>query len=408
MKYFQKLKILNFGPIVTTGSKMLEFKRCTVFIGDQGTGKSTIAKVYSSLVWFEKAIVAKKTQNNQRNIEDIKKLFSQQNIPYDYFNKNTIIEYESNVLSMHITINSVKIIEKEFLNKEYKSPQIQYIPSERNLLSISDSLNKISGLPEIINQFSNDFSDAKNTINTILFQKYAFKYDSKSGVDYVIANNDELSKVTLKQASSGIQSVYPLLFVSKFLSGMVRKSFFERLKETDNNRRQRIFDSIKYDNSYSIIKDFISSGIDKEIKKINELKFESEYGCIVDSCLIEIIEEPEQNLYPISQIELLKNIVTDTNGQFDRLILTTHSPYILSQINNYIYASQKYKNFKRVVKELGKDVFIDFNSISAYKIKNGKIKSIIDKNFEGIDVLEIDECSRNIASIFDKLVDINE
>ena len=407
MHHFQKLKINNFGPIKSTGTKMLDFKRCTVFIGDQGTGKSTIVKVYSTLTWLEKAIVAKKIYNGKFSIKDIKNLFSQQNIPSEYFTDKTNIEYDSNVLHISIIASEISISKKTFINDEYKSPQIQYIPSERNLLSISNSLNSISGLPEILNQFSLEFKNAKDVIDEINFQKYIFKHDKKRDFDYVVYAPDS-SKVSLKQASSGIQSLFPLLFVSRFFSQNLKKSFFERLVETDNNRRQIVLSLIDNNEIYNIVNNFITSGIDKELKKIEKSKFETLFGNIVDSCFVEIVEEPEQNLYPTSQIELLNNILIDTNREFDKLILTTHSPYILSQINNYIYANQIYKKYNKTIKEINKNLFINFSDVSAYKIKEGKIKNIIDKDYEGVDVLEIDECSRNINLVFDKLVNINE
>ena len=124
---------------------------------------------------------------------------------------------------------------------------------------------------------------------------------------------------------------------------------------------------------------------------------------IVNSCFIEIVEEPEQNLFPISQVEVLKSIVEDTNGENDKLIMTTHSPYILSQINNYIFAKSQ-NDLKNVsIKEIPSSLYVDYNDVSAYKIVDGYVNDIMDKEYGGIDVNEIDECSRNITKVFDKL-----
>ena len=56
----QELFIRNFGPITDGSKEPLKFKRCSVFIGDQGSGKSSVVKLYSTLTWLEKYIVAKK------------------------------------------------------------------------------------------------------------------------------------------------------------------------------------------------------------------------------------------------------------------------------------------------------------------------------------------------------------
>ena len=60
-----KIRIKNFGPIKEgftetlqngTVNDWLDVKKVTVFIGNQGSGKSTVAKLISTLTWIEKAI----------------------------------------------------------------------------------------------------------------------------------------------------------------------------------------------------------------------------------------------------------------------------------------------------------------------------------------------------------------
>ena len=102
MNNYQRLKIENFGPIISTGKSPLDFKRCTVFIGDQGTGKSTIVKLFSTLTWLEKAILAKRIHNTSLTFDEIKGMFQRQNIPSEYFVKESIVEYDSNELLIKI------------------------------------------------------------------------------------------------------------------------------------------------------------------------------------------------------------------------------------------------------------------------------------------------------------------
>ena len=55
-----KIRIKNFGPIKEgrqDNEGWIDIKKVTVFIGNQGSGKSTIAKVISSFTWMEKALV---------------------------------------------------------------------------------------------------------------------------------------------------------------------------------------------------------------------------------------------------------------------------------------------------------------------------------------------------------------
>ena len=61
-----RLKIKNFGPIeenisadgtlADDGFFTVEFPSVTVFIGRQASGKSTLAKLYSTLAWLDKTL----------------------------------------------------------------------------------------------------------------------------------------------------------------------------------------------------------------------------------------------------------------------------------------------------------------------------------------------------------------
>ncbi|MCD8164786.1 MAG: AAA family ATPase, partial [Bacteroides sp.] len=54
-----RIKIRNFGPIkngLTENGGWMDIKKVTTFIGNQGSGKSTIAKVISTLLWIEKVL----------------------------------------------------------------------------------------------------------------------------------------------------------------------------------------------------------------------------------------------------------------------------------------------------------------------------------------------------------------
>ena len=54
-----RIKIKNFGPLNTsteTDDDWIQIRKITVFVGNQGSGKSTIAKLISTCVWIEKVL----------------------------------------------------------------------------------------------------------------------------------------------------------------------------------------------------------------------------------------------------------------------------------------------------------------------------------------------------------------
>ena len=53
-----RIKIKNFGPIregFVDNDGWMDIEKVTVFIGDQGSGKSTVAKWISTFSWLEKS-----------------------------------------------------------------------------------------------------------------------------------------------------------------------------------------------------------------------------------------------------------------------------------------------------------------------------------------------------------------
>lgn len=53
----ERLIVKSFGPVKDLD---IIFKKVTLFIGDQGTGKSCVAKLFSMFKWMEKVLSQKK------------------------------------------------------------------------------------------------------------------------------------------------------------------------------------------------------------------------------------------------------------------------------------------------------------------------------------------------------------
>ena len=121
-----------------------------------------------------------------------------------------------------------------------------------------------------------------------------------------------------------------------------------------------------------------------------------------------IIEEPEAHLYPEAQKEIIELISLLSNSNDNQVIVTTHSPYILSSLNNLIYAKniKNNENIKEVEKIVDKKIWLDSDKINAYLIKNGQAENILDFELKLIKAEKIDSASEQINSIYDKLFDL--
>ncbi|MEZ4657994.1 MAG: AAA family ATPase [Caldilineaceae bacterium] len=53
-----------------------------------------------------------------------------------------------------------------------------------------------------------------------------------------------------------------------------------------------------------------------------------------------VIEEPEAHLYPLAQKQLMEVLALVLNSTDSQFIITTHSPYILSIVNNLLFATR--------------------------------------------------------------------
>ncbi|MDZ3817588.1 AAA family ATPase [Prevotella bivia] len=123
-----------------------------------------------------------------------------------------------------------------------------------------------------------------------------------------------------------------------------------------------------------------------------------------------IIEEPEENLFPSTQYELIKHIVTMLdNGRDNTLVVTTHSPYIMTSINNLIQAQHVIDedgNAKARLSEiLSTTSYMSYDDINAWAFANGKLISIKDDELRLISAESLDAVSDSISSDFELLLD---
>lgn len=124
------------------------------------------------------------------------------------------------------------------------------------------------------------------------------------------------------------------------------------------------------------------------------------------------LEEPEENIFPKTQYQLVKWLVQMMDVSVDNSIsMTTHSPYILSSLNNLIQAADAIsKDFRNadVIRDniLGSDAFIGFDNISVYAMIDGRVKTIKDEELRLISQSALDSASDDISEDFSKLLEL--
>lgn len=127
----------------------------------------------------------------------------------------------------------------------------------------------------------------------------------------------------------------------------------------------------------------------------------------IPSCFINIVEEPEQNLFLKTQADVLYKLIEYKNiSEDNKLIFSTHSPYMLTALNNAIFAHDVLNKTGKTIEQLEKNKMIPFEQVSAYTFENGTVSSVTNEETRLIDAVLIDECSININDTFDTLLEI--
>lgn len=229
-----------------------------------------------------------------------------------------------------------------------------YIPTERNFLHIIHTnilglLNNNIQIPKYLLNSGQEYEKAINTIKELQLSNIIdkkLKYKREGQTSYIYHNKTD--KIDLLESASGLQSIIPILLLVEY---------------------------------------------SKSLKEKYNFNF--------------VVEEPELNLYPKAQHELIKYLVK--NCLFDRknLILTTHSPFVLASINNLLLAFDKGKTKpKEVNKIIKKESWLDPKNFIAYELKNGKAKKIMNDKLGQINENMIDIVSDSFSDEFDKLLDL--
>lgn len=137
-----------------------------MFIGNQGSGKSTAAKLISTFSWMEKVL----TRGDYKEKEFTASRFRNKYCGYhritSYFKKDqTEIYYQGDAYQFAYTLKGEFQISKVVNGMNvYSLPQIMYVPAERNFISLVNKPNLIKDLPDALLTFLSEYDKAKDSI----------------------------------------------------------------------------------------------------------------------------------------------------------------------------------------------------------------------------------------------------
>jgi predicted ATPase len=391
----ERLIVKSFGPVKDLD---ILFKKVTLFIGDQGTGKSCVAKLFSMFKWTEKVLSQKKYKLSYfEQYNRFQKMLCKYHRIESFVNENSYIKFEGDLYDFLYENGNFSVIDK---NHEIKGiSKVMYVPAERSIVSVAENKSKLlKELPDSSETFSDEFVNAKKFFQNgynLPFEGLRFEYDSLNdagwihGVDY---------KVRLINASSGIQSSLPMCIVSEYLSSKISDKEEVKLSKEEKDKLEKRVAEIMQNEEYSdSIKDMM----------IRQLSYANRYNQ-----LINIVEEPELNLFPRSQMEVLKSLVyNNASSDENMLVFTTHSPYSLAIINTMIMGAKAYANANEELRNQIESIMpvkyqINDDDIAAYRLSSSEAiycQSVINPNTGLISKNELDSASDDIMRVFNSL-----
>lgn len=381
------LHVENFGPV---RDAKVELRAINMIIGAQSIGKSTLAKlitIFTDYISLCKLIHGGtymwEMQLKEYNLD----LYNEDNfhITYEMSEDNNIFHIEllpgsvsfymkdgtkkitdsSKVADKIITLK--KIYHEEELLKRVTSDlkntdflelftNSLYIPAERIIYPVLTNIMPAlalanSAIPKILLRFMVDLNNAKSEFPKFPIELLNISYRHEASEDSIVSEDYD-RPIPISAASSGIQSLVPLLLVLH----------------------------------YALAK--------------------REYSAFV-------IEEPECNLFPTKQVELLREIIRMVKHPTRILTITTHSPYLLSAMNNILFAGMLSEKFGEGIKKYIDEIIPEEDRLKASdcsvyslgeNINDGVYcKSLMDEKNGMIDFNSLDMVSEELGIEFEAL-----
>lgn len=385
------LIIRNIGPVKEAD---LELKRFNFIIGPQSSGKSTVAKILSTCEWIEKEVETTRNEQAVGNGENFRTLIEGFHKMESYFDKSmeSYVKYNTDFIEIIYEHHELSI----HMNRdaEYHRQKICYIPAERNAVTLEElqglELRQTNLRSFLFDWFNaREFFKSDNKMDILdLGVRYYYDPNQLKNKDHIEHVNGKTYDITLGNSSSGLQSVTPLIVMLQYYSNQyfaeydIKRSFEQELKIKKLRAaltREVVMSQYKPGFKEEEVAELVARFNDElQREDPHVLKIFDAYERAINRLTIPnrttfIIEEPEQNLYPFTQVALLEAalMLCCSGGRAHGCTITTHSPFVLNFLN--VLIARYYKN---VVDK----VVLNPDELSVFSTDEGKLTDMMQKN----------------------------
>lgn len=450
----QKLEVTNFGPIRNVS---IEIRPLLVLIGQQASGKSTIAKLIYFFQSLSSEFFSRYYQSSSEKVDLVRDL----KLPirakfYDFFGSTfhlpdfKIVYHYSEGRFLTLSLSNEKKINAEFSDDFFTERDLDELRGYKKMLmqlkSELDSIDNVAKKVALDERHLNYLHQLADKINALFCNEHNDSLFILAGRNATIGYSETFENMLQQSIQKNIEEQGHRAFETKeqtideslmlsFMQRVVkmRQSFinlgnFEGMITHANTRLKpklklayKLIRNVirgQYSNSeygerivhpgrgYVYLKN-ASSGQQESIRILQDAFFSIYQG----NKLLRIVEEPEAHLFPEAQMATIQLLVLMLNSApSGHLILTTHSPYTLTVINNLIYAAKVGASHPEQVNSIiKKELWLSSDKVSAYLLnQNGRASDIIEPGLGEIKAELIDGVSNVINNQYDQLLQLDD
>ena len=384
----EKLIIKNFGPIKSVD---LDLGKMNILIGESASGKSTVAKVLAICRDYEflynslnASIEGWKSNEGRKDVYKSLDYWGMSN----YLSLDSKIYYECDKYSVDLILYENLDFNNRFHYFNLISKDEKITISINNVIKLNNGGYGVGSFPDPLDFASKVFNEV-------------FYFPTERGLQSIFS----LGQKTISELQSNLFNQFSLLDnISRRFSD---KTIIEPLDLEYYNTEGKGYIRNNSQSDFSLLSNG-ASGYQSTIPIVLIIKYYSEWQ---ERKRTFIIEEPELNLYPKAQKKLVEFLTFSINDFDHQMLLTTHSPYILTALENLMYAHKMANiadgKYKEQVKEIVEEKYwINPEDVNVYFLdKEGEV-DLMQRDYALINKDYIDSVSDSTNEIFDKLLSI--
>lgn len=351
------IRIQNIGPLADTGE--VRVAPVTLVIGPQSSGKSTLMKLLCFCVWVEKHVMLDDTQflYDYTHYDRFRRMLGKfHRLDSTFFSQESRLRYEGEavVIELQGQRGNARITRKAGFTAARHNEKVCYLPAERNLISALQNVERAyrsNDVDELFNYIV-EWNDARTSFTPerplpMVFDANLHDYYERSRRRDMLLLADQGKRIPTFNASSGVQSAIPVTGMADYVERCVGQVAPYTLIDLLQREQSLLPRGPRRSAAAQPVAD-----VRAEARRAVEELFRYRAFRL-------FVEEPEQNLFPRSQYELVRDLVRrvrrtnlDQEGPGSSLVLTTHSPYVLTVLNVLLLAAQAAKRDARATERV--------------------------------------------------------